>query len=540
MTGPSRSEIKPADPVTIGMVAHCAFCPRRAWLEAAGEHTDSWQVAEGVHAHHASDDRTRSRPGSVRAVDVASTELGVVGRCDTVHVLDDGSVELVEHKATPIRRDPRVTEPMRVQLVLQRHGLTEAGYDVRSTGIWFSSHSTFVNVELDESDERSARELVEQTRAVLDAEVAPPPLEDDIRCSSCSHISVCLPDERSLGPVTRAVSVADPDGQVVHLSTFGARASTRGGRLLVHRHGEQMASLPLERVQGVVVHGNVDMTGGLIRELLHRDTAVVWCTSGGRVVGWAQSASSPNGGPRARQAVASQDGRLDLAREMVSAKVSGQATLLRRGGGPPAAVATLRGVQRRAQTSTNLQHLLGLEGEAASVYFEHFAVLIKSRVREEQGLSFPGRRRRPATDPLNAALNYAYALLVVDTTRAILACGLDPHHGFLHSSGRNKPALALDLAEEMRAPVADSTVLGAFNNGELAASDFSSVLGAVSLRDKGRKALITAYERRVTSTFRHPTFGYTVSWRRAMEVQARLVLGVIDGSMATYRGIRTR
>jgi CRISPR-associated endonuclease Cas2 len=122
---------------------------------------------------------------------------------------------------------------------------------------------------------------------------------------------------------------------------------------------------------------------------------------------------------------------------------------------------------------------------------------------------------------VNAALNYAYGLLVSDIIRAILACGLDPYAGFLHSPERNKPALALDLCEEFRAPVADSVVLGAFNNGELTGKDFSGVLGTVSLRDKGRKQLIAAYERRVGQEFRHLVFGYSVTWRRAMEIQAK-------------------
>jgi CRISPR-associated protein Cas1 len=139
-----------------------------------------------------------------------------------------------------------------------------------------------------------------------------------------------------------------------------------------------------------------------------------------------------------------------------------------------------------------------------------------------------------------AALNYAYALLLADAIRAIVACGLDPHAGFLHSSVRNKPALALDLCEEFRAPVADSTVIGAFNNGELKRSDFSEVLGVARLRDAGRRTLIAAYERRVLSEFRHAVFGYRVTWRRAMEIQARMILGVIDGTQPRYVGIRTR
>lgn len=528
------------EPVAISMVAHFAFCPRRAWLEATGERTDTQQVAIGIKASAAADDPSRSRPGTVKAMEVASEQWGVVGRCDTVHFRPDGTVDLIEHKAAPVRRTPIVTEPMRVQLTLQRQALREAGLQVRTTGVWFSTHAVAVDVELTETDVQQAQNMVEATRAVIDSATAPPALEDDVRCSSCSHISVCLPDERALGPVQRQIRVADPDSQVVHLSTFGARASVKQGRMLVHRLGEQMASVPLERVQAVVVHGNVDLSGGLIRELLYRDLPLVWCSSSGRVVGWAASAHSPNGGPRGRQAVASQTGRLALAREFVSSKIAGQATLLRRRGGPAEVVARLRVLGRAATAASSLQVLLGVEGDAAAQYFRHFAAMFTPSVTDQQGLTFQGRARRPATDPINAALNYAYALLLADLIRAVLACGLDPHQGFLHSSGRNKPALALDLAEEFRAAIADSTVVGAFNNGELTRSDFSSSLGSTVLRDGGRKALIAAYERRVTSRFRHPTFGYEVTWRRAMEVQARLVLGVLDGSMPRYIGIRTR
>ena len=129
-------------------------------------------------------------------------------------------------------------------------------------------------------------------------------------------------------------------------------------------------------------------------------------------------------------------------------------------------------------------------------------------------------------------------MLLGDCIRATAACGLDPHAGFIHSSSRNKPALALDLMEEFRAPVADSVVVRAFRNGELSEEDFCGVFGTCRLSDRGRKQLIAGFERRVETTFRHPLFGYDVTWRRAIEVQARLVLGVIDGTQPTYRGVR--
>jgi CRISPR-associated protein Cas1 len=153
---------------------------------------------------------------------------------------------------------------------------------------------------------------------------------------------------------------------------------------------------------------------------------------------------------------------------------------------------------------------------------------------------WPGRQGRAASEPTNVALNFCYGLLLADTTRAILACGLDPHAGFVHSSARNKPALALDLMEQFRPVIADSVALGCINNGELRMAMFTDVLGATRLRDAGRRNLIAAYERRVQTHFRHPTYGYQVTWRRAMEIQARMLLGALDGTQESYVGIRTR
>jgi CRISPR-associated protein Cas1 len=527
------------DPIPISLVAHHVFCPRRAWLEAAGEATDTWQVAEGSASHAPTDDRATTRPATLRAIDVSDLTLGIIGRCDTVEVATDGRLTVVEYKATPIRRQPVVTAPMRVQLALQVAALRSVGHVVAGQVVYFTNHRVRVPVQLGDDDVAAALAAVIATRQTVERLEAPPPLEDDPRCTSCSHAGICLPEERAETAVVRRIVVADPDTQVVHLATPGSRASTRGGRLLVHARSEEMASVPLERIGGVVVHGNVDLSGGLIRELLWRSLAIVWCTGSGRVVGWATPGAGPNGAERVRQHEEAAGGRLDLAREFVGAKIANQATMLRRNGRADDVLPAIRALGRRVPGARTATELLGLEGEAAALYFGHFSTMLTSKVRAA-GIDLRTRSGRPARDPVNAALNYAYALLLADVVRAVAACGLDPHAGFLHTSTRNKPALALDLCEEFRAPVADSTVIGVFNNGELGATHFSDVLGGTRLREEARRVLIAAYERRVQTEFRHPVFGYRVTWRRAMEIQARMVLGVIDGTQTRYVGVRTR
>lgn len=524
------------EPIPVSLVVHQAFCPRRAWLEVMGERTDTAQVAAGIAEHSGTDDRTTSRAAVLRGVDVRSDRLGVSGRCDTLEVGPDGELTVVEYKATPVRRKAEVTRPMRAQLALQGMALAEMGHVVAGHAVYFTQHRTRVDVTLSAEDLADAEALVAGTRATISSDTAPAPLEDDPRCTRCSHAAVCLPDERGLAPVQRRIMAPSPDGQVLHLATPGSRASVRQGRIEVSCHGERTASFPIEQVQAVTAHGNIDLSSGLIRELLWRGIVITWCSSRGRVTGWAASAQGPNGGPRHRQHVQSERGCLDLAREFVAGKIANQATLLRRHGNRPETIAALRDLQRRAGQAGSLGELFGVEGDAAARYFAGFPSMLSAA----SALGFSVRTRRPATDPVNAALNYAYGLLIADIIRAVLACGLDPHAGFLHSPERNKPALALDLCEEFRAPVADSVVLGAFNNGELVGKDFSGVLGTVSLRDRGRKQLIAAYERRVGQEFRHPVFGYSVTWRRAMEIQARMVLGVIDGTQPAYKSIRVR
>ena len=244
MTQPKMAKGSGGDMIPISLVAHLVFCPRRAWLEAAGEVTDTWQVAEGSASHAATDDPASARPAALRAIDVADVSLGVTGRCDTIEVAPDGGLTVVEYKATPVRREPRITDAMRIQLALQVGALRAAGHLVTGQAVYFTNHRVRVPVALEEDDFAAARAAALATRATVEAPEAPPPLEDDARCMSCSHAGICLPEERAEEVVTRRIVVADPDTQVVHLATAGSRASTRNGRMLVHAHGDEIASIP--------------------------------------------------------------------------------------------------------------------------------------------------------------------------------------------------------------------------------------------------------------------------------------------------------
>ncbi len=192
----------------------------------------------------------------------------------------------------------------------------------------------------------------------------------------------------------------------------------------------------------------------------------------------------------------------------------------------------LKKVDRAASAET----LLGLEGMAAKLYFAGFSKILKGGAAFEMN----GRNRRPPRDPVNAILSFVYALLTKEVMIALQTVGFDPLLGFFHKPRYGRPSLALDLAEEFRPIIADSTALMAINNGEVSASSFLSRAGAVALTETGRKAVIAAFERRLEQEITHPIFGYKISYRRVLEVQARLLSRVVLGELDEYPGFCTR
>jgi CRISPR-associated protein Cas1 len=131
-------------------------------------------------------------------------------------------------------------------------------------------------------------------------------------------------------------------------------------------------------------------------------------------------------------------------------------------------------------------------------------------------------------------------MLTKDLFAVTLGVGFDPYLGVYHRSRYGRPALALDLAEEFRPLVADSVVLALLNNGEIGPTDFISRAGGVALTPDGRRAVIRAYERRLSTVVTHPEFGYKISYRRVLDVQARILAAALVGELPEYVPMVTR
>lgn len=341
-------------------------------------------------------------------------------------------------------------------------------------------------------------------------------------------------------PVRRLYAALD-DRVPLYLYDPRTQVGLSGERLVV-RGQDGVAHIRLMNTSQVVLRGNVQLTTQASRALLERGIPVTYLSSGGWFAGRLVGSDTKNIDLRIAQFRQADEVAicLKLARSFVVAKIRNSRTMLRRNGVgvEPVVLRQLKFLTRKAGNAETRESLLGLEGAAAREYFRSFSSTLK--VDALGTFDFDRRNRRPPRDPINALLSFAYALLTKELVIALSAVGLEPLLGFYHQPRFGRPALALDVMEEFRPLIADSVVVTAINTGIVTKHDFVLVADACSLKPAARRRITDAYERRMDHTVTHPLFGYTVSYRRVLELQARLLTRVLLGELTEYPAFMTR
>ena len=369
---------------------------------------------------------------------------------------------------------------------------------------------------------------------------------------------------------------------ILYLTEQQAWVGREGDCLIVHipernedgsRNGKQerKMTVPLFKVEEVMVIGDITVTTPALASLLGSKIQVTYLSKYGQYLGSLSPQLTKNSILRLAQHAAHSDAvkRHAIAQHFVVGKLRNMRTILmryQRAQNDPhigkqletlkqcirAAAATQLDIQNNTIESheidditetvqaeldnattdrmNGLGSLLGCEGAGSAAYFHVFERLIKCDWKH----GFSKRVRRPPGDPVNAMLSYGYTILAGQVASALAGVGFDPYIGYLHSSRYGKPALALDLMEEFRPVIVDSVVLSLLNNRQLEAKDFVLELNSYRMTDATKRLFLQKFEDRMQEVITHPVFEYKVTYRRCIELQARLLAKYITGEVPRY------
>ena len=549
------------------MLNEVVYCPRLYYLEhVAGEWEESADTLAGKRVHRRVDASTSPLPDAerlpdelkARSVTVASEADGIVAKVDIVESRD-GVVVPVDYKRgkppKPGRCPGDVWPADRVQVGAQALALRASGYVCREGAVYYAATRKRQSVPLADDLVDEVRAAVAEARRIRTLESPPPPLVDSPKCPGCSLVGICLPDETNAllgrtesldaGPSRprRLLPSAD-ERHPCHVQVAGTTVGKSAEQLEVRFRDGTKQSIGLATVSHLSLFGRVHVTTAVLQEMCSQDAGASFFSAGGWYYGTLAPHSAVNVHTRIAQfrTAADAEASVRLARELISSKILNCRTLLRRNcrDKPHLALDQLKRLGETARGARDLDTLLGLEGAAGRTYFEAFPGMLGSIARDLGTFAFDGRNRRPPRDPVNALLSFGYALLVRECHSSLVKVGFDPSVGFLHQPRPGRPGLALDLMEEFRPLIADSTVLAVVNNGSVQPGDFVRAAGRVALSESGRRSFLAAFERRMSQEITHPVFEYRITYRRLLEVQARLLARVVLGELPDYPRFLTR
>jgi len=327
------------------------------------------------------------------------------------------------------------------------------------------------------------------------------------------------------------------------IDKYGMFLSKHSERLRVKSEGQIVEEVPLIHLDSVLITSRgVSISSDVVEICAERGIDIIYISGNGDVYG---RLSGPylvgTVKTRREQLLAYGDKRgLELGRAFATGKIHNQKNIIRyfaryRKVVDKGLFDFLEDSRRRLEDNIKTlmdmegqnvdevrESILNIEGRSASIYWDAMKQLLKA------DMEWQGREGRGATDPINSALNYSYAILYGQIEKAIILAGLDPFAGFVHTDRAGKPSLVLDLIEEFRQQVVDRVIFGMLGKGSEIKVDEEG-----RLDEKTRKAVAQRVFERLDGEERYA--GMKQKIKTIMMKQAQAIASFVRGDRPAYK-----
>lgn len=567
------------EPIRVMAIHALKYCQRLFYLEEVEE----IRVAnEEVYAGRALHELVAPDEGRAMQIELTAEKLGLTGKIDCV-CRRDGATIPYEYKRGRARRvdgKPVAWPGDALQVAAYGMMLEEVrGISVPEGRVRYCAENVTAIVKLDDALRQSVRDAIVEARRLRQTTERPPVTTSEKRCVRCSLAPICLPEEERLtqDPTrkTKRLFPANRRRSTVRVLTAGTQIGKSGEAFLLTLPDGTKRSFPTADVDAFVIEGFSQITTQALQLCAAHEVGVHWLNPSGSYLG----SFSAGVGPvqrRIRQYEALRDEalRLRLTRRLVRSKIEQTLRYLLRCARDSsrvgkkkrsrtneeivaepvdskdvekkeiapefrAPIMRIRNLLKSLDKTESVDALRGLEGAAARAYFETVPLLLKPNVPPEMVPN--GRSRRPPKDRFNAALSYLYSMLYASVLQAELVVGLEPAFGFFHTPRSSTPPLTLDLMELFRLLLCDVPLIGSINRLQWDVdADFEIAGERVWLSRSGKLKAIEIYERRLQDSWKHPVVGYSLSYSRLIELEARLLEKEWSGEEGLFAQFRIR
>jgi CRISPR-associated protein Cas1 len=419
---PMPLELVLPDYLPARMLNEFVYCPRLfyyEWVEGVFAHNH--ESTEGALRHAKIDSRsdelvpadelTPDDHVHARSVTLSSDAHRLIAKIDLVEADGDHATP-VEYKRGAPRTHAGTGEleawpADRAQVAVQALILRDNGYNCDEAVIYYVKTKQRVRVAIDQALVSETLAALESARATAIKGEIPPPLVDSPKCPRCSLVGICLPDETRFvqtmeherpasltatadqdpaaadqPEAPRRLLAARDDLRPLYLNTQGLYVGKSGNVLKIKDQDAVVEQVRIGETCQVNVYGNIQLTTQAVHALCENEVPIAYFSMGGWFHGMTTGLGVRNIALRREQFRLADDPEfcLEIARCLVAGKIRNQRTMLRRNHiqPPAAALAQLKSLCDDAEHAASSEQLLGIEGNAARIYFENFSGMIKA------------------------------------------------------------------------------------------------------------------------------------------------------------------
>lgn len=331
---------------------------------------------------------------------------------------------------------------------------------------------------------------------------------------------------------------------VLYVTAPDTYLALEGENVIIRKEEKIAFRIPLHNLENIVCFGYSGASPALMGACADRNIGLCFLSAHGRFLARVSGRVRGNVLLRKEQYFVSEDQNLSIpiAASFLVGKISNCRKVIDRclrdhsvsvdTQALSAASASLKESMRMIRTCETIDDLMGVEGNAARIYFGVFDQLI---LQQRESFFFTERSRRPPLDNLNALLSFLYTILSSEVTSALEGVGLDPYVGFLHQDRPGRPSLALDLMEELRPVFADRLALTLINRKQITGKGFTQKeSGGIIMDDETRKKVLEVWQERKKEMITHPFLKETIPFGLIPHVQALLLARYLRKDMDAY------
>jgi CRISPR-associated protein Cas1 len=542
-----------ADNLRVSALHALTYCERLYYLQHVEDiSTPDDRVHAGRTLHEAAVDGNREW----ESLELVSDLWGIHGKVDFARYRD-GKLVAIEHKRGRSKGDAAwdtdILQVTAYAVLLAEH------FDrpVPEGRIRYHATNKTVRVTVDDAARDRLRAAIARARELSHSLQRPPVTDNENLCAKCSLAPVCLPEESRLAAAVEGThddggAVAKPRRlfpkhdarRTLHVVDRDAVVKRSGLQFVIRTAGGEERRYPGMDVGAVILHGSAQITSQAVQFAAANDIAVHWVSGGGAYVGGVAPPAAVQRRLRQYQALNDGDLRVRLARRVAEAKIENQMRFIARQSRmrsvrdeakPLLKVMRVQAAQVRRCSDAGA--LRGCEGIAARAYFSALGLLLNP---DQEHMAFDRRSRRPPRDGFNAALSFGYALLYREVMAAIIVVGLDSALGFFHTPRTAAHPLALDLMELFRTTLWDMPLVASVNRRQWNGQHLVPSRNQVWLSDEGKRLAVSLFEQRKQESWKHPVLSYSLSYARAIELEARLLEKEWGGEHGLFARMRLR